>query len=149
MGGWSLPLDSLRISVPRIVPDNLKTGVVKHPREGEVVLNDAYPTEDPFFNVHTFPEPRKTDVRRREYHHLPPPPSYAYRLLLTLVRRGLNPTPPPPPQPPRWSRKSPSPCCPARIAAKAIRVASDGRSAPSSALSNTASIRELVAQSWY
>ena len=29
-------------SVPRIVPDNLKTGVVKHPREGEVVLNDAY-----------------------------------------------------------------------------------------------------------
>lgn len=66
------------------------------------VLNDAYPTEDPFFNVHTFHEPRKTDVRRREYHHLPPPPSYAYRLLLTLVRRGLNPTPPPPPQPPLW-----------------------------------------------
>ena len=29
-------------SVPRIVPDNLKTGVVKHPAEGEVVLNDAY-----------------------------------------------------------------------------------------------------------
>lgn len=29
-------------SVPRIVPDNLKTGVIKHPREGEVVLNDAY-----------------------------------------------------------------------------------------------------------
>ncbi|AQP50743.1 IS21 family transposase [Tessaracoccus flavescens] len=29
-------------SVPRIVPDNLKTGVVKHPREGEVVLNDSY-----------------------------------------------------------------------------------------------------------
>jgi transposase len=29
-------------SVPRIVPDNLKTGVLKHPREGEVVLNDAY-----------------------------------------------------------------------------------------------------------
>ena len=29
-------------SVPRIVPDNLKTGVVKHPREGEIVLNDAY-----------------------------------------------------------------------------------------------------------
>jgi hypothetical protein len=28
--------------VPRIVPDNLKTGVIKHPREGEVVLNDAY-----------------------------------------------------------------------------------------------------------
>jgi transposase len=29
-------------SVPRIVPDNLKTGVIKDPREGEVVLNDAY-----------------------------------------------------------------------------------------------------------
>lgn len=29
-------------SVPRIVPDNLKTGVVKHPADGEVVLNDAY-----------------------------------------------------------------------------------------------------------
>lgn len=29
-------------SVPRIVPDNLKTGVIKHPRDGEVVLNDAY-----------------------------------------------------------------------------------------------------------
>jgi len=29
-------------SVPRIVCDNLRTGVVKHPREGEVVLNDAY-----------------------------------------------------------------------------------------------------------
>ncbi|RFA11749.1 IS21 family transposase, partial [Subtercola boreus] len=29
-------------TVPRVVPDNLKTGVIKHPREGEVVLNDAY-----------------------------------------------------------------------------------------------------------
>jgi hypothetical protein len=29
-------------SVPRIVPDNLKTGVIAHPREGEIVLNDAY-----------------------------------------------------------------------------------------------------------
>lgn len=29
-------------SVPRIVPDNLKTGVLAHPAEGEVVLNDAY-----------------------------------------------------------------------------------------------------------
>lgn len=29
-------------STPRIVPDNLKTGVLKHPREGEIVLNDAY-----------------------------------------------------------------------------------------------------------
>lgn len=29
-------------SVPRIVSDNLKTGVISHPREGEIVLNDAY-----------------------------------------------------------------------------------------------------------
>lgn len=29
-------------SAPRLVCDNLKTGVVSHPREGEVVLNDAY-----------------------------------------------------------------------------------------------------------
>ena len=29
-------------SVPRVVSDNLKTGVIKHPREGEIVLNDAY-----------------------------------------------------------------------------------------------------------
>ena len=29
-------------SAPCIVPDNLKVGVTKHPREGEVVLNDAY-----------------------------------------------------------------------------------------------------------
>ncbi|WP_240947344.1 Mu transposase domain-containing protein [Bifidobacterium oedipodis] len=29
-------------STPRLVCDNLKTGVIRHPREGEVVLNDAY-----------------------------------------------------------------------------------------------------------
>ncbi len=29
-------------SAPRIVCDNLRTGVTRHPREGEVVLNDAY-----------------------------------------------------------------------------------------------------------
>jgi transposase len=29
-------------STPCLIPDNLKTGVVKHPKEGEVVLNDAY-----------------------------------------------------------------------------------------------------------
>ncbi len=34
--------EALGGSVPRIVPDNLKTGVVQHPREGEIVLNDAY-----------------------------------------------------------------------------------------------------------
>lgn len=29
-------------STPRLVPDNLKTGVIRHPREGEVVLNEQY-----------------------------------------------------------------------------------------------------------
>ena len=29
-------------SVPRLVPDNLKTGVISHPKEGEIVLNDSY-----------------------------------------------------------------------------------------------------------
>jgi transposase len=28
--------------MPRVVPDNLKTGVIKYPAEGEAVLNDAY-----------------------------------------------------------------------------------------------------------
>lgn len=34
--------EALGGSVPRIVPDNLKTGVIKHPAEGEIVLNDSY-----------------------------------------------------------------------------------------------------------
>lgn len=34
--------EALGGSVPRIVPDNLKTGVITHPRDGEIVLNDAY-----------------------------------------------------------------------------------------------------------
>lgn len=34
--------EALGGSTPRIVPDNLKTGVIKHPREGEIVLNHAY-----------------------------------------------------------------------------------------------------------
>jgi transposase len=29
-------------SVPRLVPGNLKTGVISHPSEGEIVLKDAY-----------------------------------------------------------------------------------------------------------
>lgn len=34
--------DAFGGTTPRIVPDNLKTGVIKHPHEGEIVLNDAY-----------------------------------------------------------------------------------------------------------
>ena len=29
-------------STPRLVRDSLRTGVIRHPREGEIVLNDAY-----------------------------------------------------------------------------------------------------------
>jgi hypothetical protein len=31
------------------------------------VVNDFYPTEDPFFNIHKFHQPAKEHVRRREY----------------------------------------------------------------------------------
>ena len=45
-GTWSRAhvamVEAFSGSVPRIVPDDLKTGVIKHSREGEVVLNDAY-----------------------------------------------------------------------------------------------------------
>lgn len=34
--------DFFGAAVPRIIPDNCKTAIVRHPREGEVVLNDAY-----------------------------------------------------------------------------------------------------------
>ncbi|MBK7926641.1 MAG: SGNH/GDSL hydrolase family protein [Bryobacterales bacterium] len=66
------------------------------------VLNDAYPTEDPFFNIHTFHEPRKTDVRRREYHHLPPPPpTPTASCSPSYAARSTRP-PPQPPHPPLW-----------------------------------------------
>lgn len=42
-------------SVPRIVPDNLKTGVLKHPREGEVVLNDSYREMAAHYSVAVLP----------------------------------------------------------------------------------------------
>ena len=37
----AVPRCDVRV-VPRLVCDNLKTGVISHPRDGEVVLNDAY-----------------------------------------------------------------------------------------------------------
>lgn len=51
------------------------------------VVNDAYPTEDPFFNVQRLHRPEKRDVRRREYADPRPAPSYFYRLALNLFRR--------------------------------------------------------------
>ena len=29
-------------TTPLLIPDNLKTGVIKHPKNGEVILNKAY-----------------------------------------------------------------------------------------------------------
>ncbi|HKM07424.1 MAG TPA: IS21 family transposase [Sphaerochaeta sp.] len=29
-------------STRRLIPDNLKTGIIKHPKEGDIILNDAY-----------------------------------------------------------------------------------------------------------
>jgi len=29
-------------STPKLVPDNLKTGVIRHPKEGDIILNEAY-----------------------------------------------------------------------------------------------------------
>lgn len=42
-------------TVPRIVPDNLKTGVIKHPREGEIVLNDAYREMAAYYSAAVLP----------------------------------------------------------------------------------------------
>lgn len=55
------------------------------------VMNDPYPTEDPFFNVHKLHLPPKTNVQRRLYQEPRRAPSYAYRLALTLYRRWQRP----------------------------------------------------------
>lgn len=54
------------------------------------VLNDFYPTEDPFFNVHTFHEPRKENVQRRSYPETPPGRSYLYRFMRSEIRNLRN-----------------------------------------------------------
>jgi lysophospholipase L1-like esterase len=50
------------------------------------VPNDFYPTEDPFFNIHTFHEPRKEHVQRRVYPPESPGWSYFYRFARTQAR---------------------------------------------------------------
>lgn len=44
----------------RLVCDNLKTGVIKHPREGEIVLNDAYEALGDHYSIAIMP----TGVRK-------------------------------------------------------------------------------------
>jgi lysophospholipase L1-like esterase len=49
-------------------------------------LNDSYPTEDPFYNVGTFHQPSKDNVRRRAYSPTPPVRLYFYRFLRSQAR---------------------------------------------------------------
>lgn len=60
----------------RTVCDNLKTGVVKHPREGEIVLNDAYEALGEHYMTASCP-PRCASPSRRRRPRAPsktPPP---------------------------------------------------------------------------
>jgi lysophospholipase L1-like esterase len=50
------------------------------------VMNDFYPTEDPFFNVHTFHQPRKDHVGRRIYPLESAEWSHFYRLARSEAR---------------------------------------------------------------
>jgi len=81
--GYSLyqELLTLERDGPALSPDIVLVGFV---------LNDAYPTEDPFFNVNSLHEPRKEGVRRRAYSDPPPAPFHLYRLSRTLARRALD-----------------------------------------------------------
>ncbi len=49
--------------------------------------NDAYPTEDPFFNVQRFHQPSKKDVRRRGYSSVPEVDFYFFRFIRTKLRQ--------------------------------------------------------------
>ena len=49
--------------------------------------NDAYPTEDPFFNVQRFHQPSKEGVRRRGYSSVPEVDFYFFRFIRTKLRQ--------------------------------------------------------------
>lgn len=42
-------------STRRIIPDNLKTGVIHHPKEGDIILNDAYEALAIYYNTAIIP----------------------------------------------------------------------------------------------
>jgi lysophospholipase L1-like esterase len=50
------------------------------------VVNDFYPTEDPFFNIHKFHQPAQEHVRRRDYKEPVPARVYTYRLTRSVMR---------------------------------------------------------------
>lgn len=47
-------------TAPLLICDNLKTGVVKHPRNGEIVLNDAYKEMADYYDIAILPAPPRT-----------------------------------------------------------------------------------------
>ena len=53
-------------------------------------MNDAYPTEDPFYNVHKFYQPVKKNVRRRRYQESPKVRFYFYTFVRSLARMVKN-----------------------------------------------------------
>lgn len=44
-------------TTPIICPDNLKTGVIRHPKNGDVILNQAYQEMGDYYNVAIVPAP--------------------------------------------------------------------------------------------
>jgi lysophospholipase L1-like esterase len=55
-----------------------------------LAMNDAYPTEDPFFNLHTFHRPAKENVRRRGYAQSREPWCYFGTYLRSQARMARN-----------------------------------------------------------
>ena len=52
--------------------------------------NDSYPTEDPFYNVHTFHQPTKENVGRFTYSQPPHPQFYFYWFLRSEIKNAWN-----------------------------------------------------------
>ena len=47
----------------RTVCDNLKTGVIKHPREGDIILNEAYEALGNYYCTAIYNGPKKLDTK--------------------------------------------------------------------------------------
>lgn len=47
-------------TTPILVCDNLKTGVIKHPKNGEIVLNDAYKEMADYYDIAIIPAAVRT-----------------------------------------------------------------------------------------
>jgi lysophospholipase L1-like esterase len=72
------------------------------------VLNDFYPTENPFYNLN-FHEPARPGFPRRYYSPLATPPSYFWQLLRSggrILKEKVTPQGYPPPPPSSWTPDS-------------------------------------------